>query len=147
HSTYELARARFSPDGRWIAFTAGTGAGLFYRNRIAIVPKDPPPDEDKWIWITDDSTFHEKPRWSPDGSLLYYTSDRDGFRCVRAQRLDPATKRPVRAAFDVYHSHGARTSLMNAGIQFMDISVTRDRLIFNLEERTGNIWMAKISGP
>jgi len=146
HPNYELARARFSPDGRWISFVAGAGADLFSRNRIAIVPSDTPPDEDKWIWVTGESTFHEKPRWSPDGNLLYYTSDRDGFRCIRAQRLDPATKRPVGAAFDVYHSHSTRTSLTNAGIHFLDISVIRDRMVFNLEERTGNIWMADLSG-
>ena len=45
---------------------------------------DAPPSEDKWIWITDHSTFHDKGWWSPDGNLLYYTSDGDGFKCIRA---------------------------------------------------------------
>ena len=33
---------------------------------------------------------------------------------------------------------------MNAGIRFLEISLSRDKLVFNLEERTGNIWMAKL---
>ena len=146
HPKYDMARARFSPDGRWISSNAGSAGSALARNRIAVIPTDAPPSEDKWIWITDDSTFHDKGRWSPDGNLLYYTSDRDGFKCIRAQRLDPATKRPVGPPFDVYHSHGARSSLMNAGIPFMEISMSRDRMVFNLEERTGNIWMADLSG-
>ena len=59
----------------------------------------------------------DKPRWSPDGNLLYYISEADGFRCIRARRLDPATKRPIGQPLDVYHSHSARRSLMNAWIR------------------------------
>jgi hypothetical protein len=90
--------------------------------------------------------LHDKSRWSPDGNLLYYLSERDGFRCIRAQRLDPATKRPVGAPFDVYHSHSARRSLMNPALHFLEISLSLDRMVFNLEERTGNVWMAKLEG-
>ena len=139
-----MARARFSPDGRWISSNAGTAGSALARNRIVVIPTDARASEDQWIWITDDSSFHDKSRWSPDGNLLYYTSDRDGFKCIRAQRLDPATKRPVGPPFDVYHSHGARRSLLNAGIPSMEISLSRDRMVFNLEERTGNIWMADL---
>jgi len=146
HPKYSLARARFSPDGRWIGLTVfGDRAA---RNRIAVVPNEAPSsDQDKWIWITDDASPHDKPRWSPDGNLLYYTYEHDGFRCIRAQRLNPATKRPVGSPLDVYHSHGARRSLMNAGIPFMEISLSRDRMVFNLEERTGNIWMGALNEP
>jgi hypothetical protein len=35
---------------------------------------------------------------------------------------------------------------MNAGIHFVEISVSADRMVFNLEERTGNIWLADLSG-
>lgn len=38
----------------------------------------------------------EAPDWSPDASLLYFWSDRDGSACLWAQRLDSITKRPTR---------------------------------------------------
>ena len=47
---------------------------------------------------------------------------------------------------DVYHSHSARRSLMNAAIEFMEISLSSDRMVFNLGEITGNIWMVKLEG-
>ena len=85
----------------------------------------------------------EKPQWSPDGNVLYYTSDIDGFRCIWARRLDPTTKRPVGEPLAIHHAHSARRSLMNIWIGFMELSLTPDRLFFNLGETTGNIWMAE----
>ncbi len=144
HPRYGLARARFSPDGRWIGLVAISGAP--FDQPIMIVPLDgrAAPQQDQWISVTDEKTLHDKPRWSPDGNLLYYTSHRDGYRCIRAQRLDPKTKRPVGPPKDVYHSHSARRSLMNPDIRFMEISLSSDRMVFNLGEVTGNIWMAKL---
>lgn len=142
HSKYGLARARFSPDGRWISFTVFETPTFV---RIMIAPFEASePGEEKWITITDNTTFHDKARWSPDGNLLYFVSDRDGYRCIYARRLEPGTKRPLGGVFDVYHSHSARRSLMGMGFRFLEISVTRDRMFFNLGETTGNIWMAKL---
>ena len=44
--------------------------------------------------------------WSPDGRLVYLLLDRDGFRCLWAQRLDAATKQPLGTPFAVQHWHG-----------------------------------------
>ena len=143
HPDYTLARARFSPDGRWVSFMALSTAGV-YRVIIAPSPGNGAPTEDQWITIVEETKAGlNNPRWSPDGNLLYYVSEADGFRCIRARRLDPATKRPSGQPFDVFHSHSARRSLMNAWFAWLEISVSTDKLFFNLGETTGNIWMAE----
>jgi Tol biopolymer transport system component len=143
HPDYSVARARFSPDGRWISFAAVNAAGA----HVVIAPfrSDAPSRTEEWIAITEHRPIgQDKPRWSPDGNLLFYTSDADGFRCIRAQRLDPATKRPVGPPLEIYHSHSARRSLMNAGIPLLwELSLTADKLFFNMGETTGNIWLAE----
>ena len=138
-----LVRARFSPDERWISFVQHVpGAG---RSRVYIIPfaEGTVSSPDQWIAVTDDSSFYDKPVWSPDGNLMYFTSDRDGFRCIWAQRLDPKTKRPVGGAFEIYHSHNARRSLLNAAVIPLELHVAPGRLLFHLGENTGNIWMVE----
>jgi Tol biopolymer transport system component len=128
HWTYT---ATFSPDGRWFSFGDGTSG----RDYIAPV-RDAPVPESAWIDIGDSVAL----AWSPDGNLLYASSDRDGHSCIWAQRLHPVTKRPVGAPFAVFHSHNARPSL--ATPEFW-LSVAGDRMVFSMGERTGNIWMAE----
>ncbi|HSL21958.1 MAG TPA: protein kinase [Vicinamibacterales bacterium] len=137
-----LARARFSPDDRWISFHEVTGPG---HSRVDIMPfaEGTVSSPDQVIAVTDDKTFHDKPVWSPDGNLMYFTSDRDGFRCIWAQRLDPKTKRPVGPPLEIYHSHSARRSLLNANIIPLELHVAPGRLLFHLGENTGNIWMVE----
>jgi len=76
--------------------------------------------------------------WSPDGNLLYFLSDRDGFRCLWAQRLDPATKRPVASPFDVHHFHRTRLSTASLDHLTVYVSDTRGRLSMDLAELTGS---------
>ena len=66
--------------------------------------------ESQWIPVNG-SAYDRQPRWSPDGNLIYFHSNRDGFQCLWWQRLDPVTKRPAGAAFNVYHIHSARLIL------------------------------------
>ena len=152
--TYNIARVRFSPDARWISFSAITRqptATDVAGTRVVVAPFRPgaPPREEEWISITPHRAFsQDKSRWSPDGNLLYFVSDVDGFRCIWAQRLEPITKRPVGDPLEVHHSHSARRSLMNVRIPlFFELSLTADRLFFNMSETTGNIWMAEWPRP
>jgi eukaryotic-like serine/threonine-protein kinase len=135
-----LYEGQFCCEDRWVAFLAHEGPS----SRVYVVPNRPGPiSESEWIPITDGKSWEDKPRWSPDGSLIYFTSDRDGFRCIWAQRVD-ANKHPLGRAFPVYHSHNRRHSMMNVALPNLDISVARDKIIFNMGERTGNIWMMKL---
>jgi Tol biopolymer transport system component/predicted Ser/Thr protein kinase len=137
-----LAMGRFSPDQRWISFTEITRPG---HSRIDIMPfaGGAVSSPDQWIAVTNDQSGHDKGVWSPDGNLLYFASTRDGFLCIWAQRLDPESKRPVGPPLDIYHSHSARRSLLNAGILPLTLNVAPGRLLFQLGEITGNIWMVQ----
>jgi hypothetical protein len=98
------------------------------------------PREDAWIAVTDGQYWDDKPRWSPDGNLIYFTSLRDGFHCLWAQRLGPGHRQPIGPAFPVQHFHSARLSVNNAGFVMLETAVTRDKLLINLGEVSGNIW-------
>ncbi|HEV2689630.1 MAG TPA: protein kinase [Bryobacteraceae bacterium] len=134
HPQYSLLPRAVSPDGRWIAFTVDVGGG---RTPIYIAAYRPgaPPAENEWIRITDGATTDGMPRWSPDGSLLYFNSERDGFLCLWAQRLNLATQRPIGAPFAIHHFHGASLRMDRT------TAIGPNKIIFELREQTGNIWM------
>jgi Tol biopolymer transport system component len=143
HPKYGLSRGRFSPDDRWISFHWITPTA----RRIFIAPFHGAAEipENQWIPITEGETMDRYASWSPDGNLLYFLSEREGFRCIWAQRLDPTTKQPSGTAFPVHHFHTSRRSLMTLGDPlYTGMSVGRDKLVFSMTERTGNIWMTSL---
>jgi Tol biopolymer transport system component len=142
HRTYRLHSARFSPDARWVAFHAETAPGA-RRIFVARMQDNTLGGESQWIPITAGTDIDIVPAWSPDANLLYFISERDGFRCIWAQRLNPATKTPVDAPFGVQHFHtGARALLTNfrANPSQIGLSASRQGLVYSLEELHGNIW-------
>jgi eukaryotic-like serine/threonine-protein kinase len=128
-----LFQARFSPDESWVVF-------LGTRLWIAPIRDGLAARESEWISITGTNERADKPRWSPDGTIIYYTSERDGFPCIWAQRVHHLTKQPVGPLFPIYHFHTARLSMMNVGYGALEISVAKDKIVLNLGELTGNIW-------
>ncbi len=87
-----------SPDGRWLAFNQATTtsqASSARQNRLHIAPVRngvAAPRED-WIQMTETRVFY--PWWSRDGNLIYFLSQRHGFRCVFAVRIDPSSGQRV----------------------------------------------------
>jgi Tol biopolymer transport system component/predicted Ser/Thr protein kinase len=136
---YGIFRARFSPDGRWIAFHArnrpGRSAIFVAPFRGALVPRE------QWIPVTDGESYDFSVTWSADGNVLYFLSERDaGLRCIWATRLNPATKRPAGAPFPVQHFHSATRPMVHPQTNILGLAAARDMLVFNLSDISGNIW-------
>src|SRR6185369_2086588 len=126
-----VARPRFSPDDKWIAFMLRQGSAF----RIFVAPYDGDVQrEDHWVPITEGTFQDHQPHWSPDGALLYFYSDRDGSVCLWAQRLEPRSKHPVGQPAAVQHFHTARQALKVVPLIQRGMSVTRDRIFLNTGE-------------
>jgi len=130
-----------SADGRWLAFTAQRTAADFTIYAAPFAPNRPPPRAE-WIEVLKSPDAHPNPRWSPDGNLLYFSSERDGYNCLWAQRLDRITKRPQGPAFAVQHFH-ERAAALTAPSFWLPIVLAPNAMLFTLEERSGQIWMIK----
>ncbi len=51
---------------------------------------------------------------------------------------------PGRARGPDYHFHNAHRSPMHQGLAALEMSVARDKIVLNLGEETGNIWLAEL---
>lgn len=142
HATYKLHSARFSANDRWVAFHAETAPDQ-RRIFIARLEGNTLGAESQWVPVTAGTDLDIAPAWAPSGNLLYFLSERDGFRCIWAQRLHPESKTAVGAPFAVQHFHsGARALLMNfrANPSQIGLSASARGLVYALEELHGNIW-------
>ena len=131
-----LYQGHFSHDGAWVTFLANRN-----HSRIYVAPFSPQEIPIKnWIPITGGSTWDDKPNFSFDDKLIYFTSDRDGFRCLWAQRLTSGMH-PSGSPFVVHHFHSQRRSLANLPIGMMSLAAGPGVLVFNQGEYTGNLWL------
>jgi Tol biopolymer transport system component len=144
HPSYGIYSPRLSSDGRWIAFNGRADRLAPARVFVAEVEGAVVAGEEDWIVVSNDG---DAPTWSPRANLLYFWSDRDGSPCLWAQRLDPATKRPTGGPLSIQHFHSRGLSWKNLYLGAPGIAVARDRIVFNLGEHTGNVWMMDLPEP
>jgi Tol biopolymer transport system component len=136
-------RAHFSPDERWLVVHSDR-PGAETPDFVVPYRGAQPVPESEWIPINDGKGFHDEPRWAPDGNAVYYVSDRDGFQCIWAQRLDPSTKHPIGSPYAVHHFHSRRHSMKDLAPVLPDIGVAPGRLVFEMADLRANIWMAEL---
>ena len=131
-----------SRDGDWVAIQVGEPDGTV---AVYAVPVSAPPaGPEDWIKIAGDKHWLGAPRWSVNGSILYYISERDDFMCVWGQPLDPATKAPIGDPFSVAHAHTSSMRMTTVRRTMWTLDVGRDRLVFNAGEVTGDVYTAML---
>lgn len=133
HDQYSLLYAHYSPDNRWISFTARVDAN---HSRIMIAPIHEKSEiaENQWIKIAEAGP-EDWANWSPDGKTLYFTSNRDEHSCLWAQKIDPVSHRPIGEAFAALHLHG------NQNYQTLGWSAAGGRVVMVLNGDSGNVWL------
>jgi Tol biopolymer transport system component len=96
-----------SPDGQWVAFQARPREFSRGVEQIVVARLDGtlPIEPERWISVTGLDHFDANPRWSSDGKVLYFNSNRDGAICLWAVKLDPHSKKPISEPYAVRHFH------------------------------------------
>jgi eukaryotic-like serine/threonine-protein kinase len=143
HAEWRLFTPRLSPDGRLLCFTAITGPS---QRRTYIVPFSPDRETDPkaWTLLQSGSNFERQPIWAPNGQIIYFLSERDGFRCIWGLRMDRATLKPVGDTFAVKHFHQFRHSLLDYNdVADIGFSVAGNNMFLAIREIQSNIWLAE----
>jgi eukaryotic-like serine/threonine-protein kinase len=137
-----IFQPRVSSDGRWITFLvkADETDSRIYAARFRGTESIP---SSEWIQLTKGDSGDDKPRLTADRRRLFFTSVADGHRCIWVQEVNQETLRPIGSAKAFHHFHSARRSLARVFENLQEIAIGGDRLIFNMAETTGNLWLLR----
>jgi Tol biopolymer transport system component len=142
HPEFRLTMPRLSPDGRTLVFSESR-EGRVRKIHLAPFSGEPVP-ESQWSLIVDGTEFDRQPTWSPSGDTVYFQSDRDGTRCIWAQRVDTSTRKAVGPPFAAHHIHQMRYYLNDVGDPAaVGLSVVNGQMYFAGFEARSNVWMAE----
>ena len=134
-SRTNLWQSRYSPDGHWILF--GAEETNLHQSTIYVTPAT---GGGPWTRITESKHWDDKPRWSPDGRSIYYLSNRKGFFNVWGIHFDPVKGKPEGAPFQVTNLDSPKLMIADL-ISSVSLSLTEDKLIVTVAQRSGSIWI------
>jgi Tol biopolymer transport system component/DNA-binding winged helix-turn-helix (wHTH) protein len=134
-----IYQARFSPNRRWISMVVARNTDLS-RVEMAIVPSEPVSQELS-VRVAPDHPWPDKPRWSPDGGILYFLSRHpEPFFNLWAVRIDPERGQPVGEPFAVTNFDAPGT-VITPNTASLELSVSARHAVFPMTSVTGSIWM------
>jgi hypothetical protein len=98
---------------------------------------------DAWFAISSDDVDGARPRFSPDGSAVFYLQTRGNVMTLVRQAVDVKARKAIGSPVHVANVQNIPQSVFNIGLQNV-LTVTRDRVFFNTAEVRSNVWMTKI---
>jgi hypothetical protein len=137
----QLLYPSYSWDGRWMAFMLRRSGKTVIR--VTPIRDGAPGSEAQWVQISPEGADASRPRFSPDGSSVYYElTEGNVVRLVR-QKVNPVTKSPEATPVKLAIVQTIPTAFFPV-VTASVVSVTRDRVFFNTVETRSNIWMTKL---
>ena len=133
---YSLWQAHLSPDGKRIVFMGLNPRSDNRQSAIYVMPSE----GGNWLPITEDSHWADKPRWSPDGNLIYYVIEKNGFLNLWAIRFDRLRGKTVGMPFQITAFESPDFRLPSL-IEASDISLSPGKLAIDLQETSGSVWL------
>jgi len=133
---FNLWQGRFSPEGRWIVFEAVRDQDTRIESTIYVVAVD----GGQWVRITDGKHWDDKPRWSPDGRVIYFLSERSGLFNVWGVHFDPGKGSPVGEPVPVTALDNPNL-MVPKSIEQVGLALTQDRLVVTVTQASGSIWV------
>jgi DNA-binding winged helix-turn-helix (wHTH) protein/Tol biopolymer transport system component len=147
HPDNPLYHPFFSWDDQWVVFKKTVSWNLpetVSQIMIAPVRHGSAGTVAEWIPVTDGLHSDDKPQFSADGNTVYFTSTRDGYLCIWAQKLDPVTKHPSGPPFAFEHFHNSAGHDGSLDQIASDLSAARNKILINLPEIHSAIWMTQM---
>ena len=135
-----LWQGSFSPNGRWLTFV-GQSAEDVTRVGIYVAREGAPPAA--WIRLAANHPWADKPRWAPNGKLLYFISNQGSpYFNLWGVRFDPDRGIPMGDPFSLTRFDTPGLGLaMSSDVTASEIGVSERRAVLTLQTARGNIWM------
>ena len=134
-ASYNVFQARFSPDGKWIVFEAVKSQLPEAESSIYAMRAS----GGAWVRLTGGQHWDDKPRWSPDGRIIYFLSGQSGFYNVRGIHFDSVTGKPIGDSFRVTNFN-TPSLMVPANIGSVGMSISQDQLVVTLGQFSGSLW-------
>jgi len=127
----DAMQARWSPDGRRIAYWGADDAG---QRDIYTVAADG--SKESIVTVTNDTALDWSPAWSPDGKWLYFASDRNGTMSIWRVAIDSTSGRR--------RGEPQMVSAPAASVGWLSVASDGRSLCFETTATTNSLVMARV---